>query len=887
MKKFYTWKDIDIELQLNKTEWPEEWIAIETYSDTIEVITTSEKKDDGFWQKLFKSLYDREEQTILLPLTGQRLQIEYSCEPDAVPRKKVITPLFKNIYLSGGREPSMPDQPLPAVPVIAFHSYKGGVGRTLSVISFVREITERFGGEKKVLIVDGDLEAPGLTWMAEEQSNNCDISYLDLLALLHSNGWSEDLLEKVSHRIEKSVLTFETQAIREQHYFIPAYREKEQLMGNYASPEILLSASTNKFILPEIFSDLGKKLGADLVIIDLRAGLSEYSAPFIFDPRVQKYFVSSTSMQSVYGTCLILRQMKDYFENKDFMPQILLTMVPTEEPLGDEVLAGIKGQLIGAITDTEDDGNGEKVETEESEDLELADYITEFEFDSRLIHLEGIAQVCEKLVNTDMRVQTRLLIDNLFSLEKEEEKEEKLDKVRIRRTLGNLYDFTKSEIVAEGSASSSMLCTDVIQRIAREFRREIPRIAVLGAKGSGKTYLYKQLLVKKDWNSFVKSVIPEAQKGEAPETVIVPVLASPDRNKFVPLLKQCVHHAENELGQGMVPDSVYAVNEERAKEYKEAEHSSAEWRDFWEKMLLTSAGNFSSLKELDRYLTERKRRVLFILDGIETLFDELTMTENAKRAIEALCRGLLNRVGEFGGGNIGVVVFLRKDLAEDAITTNFDQFKGQFSGFELNWSQTEALRLALWIAMQADDVLKPDIPLEKASREVIEQKLKKFWGSKLGKDDSKEAFTSRWVIAALSDFNGQLQARDIVRFLMYATENYATANLIYEDRFLMPAEIKKAIVPCSKGKVGELKQEIRSLSGVFEKLEALEKKEDKTLPLNLEKLPLTSEEIAAMMKQGYLRIYKEQYYIPEIIRHYLGFRYQTGARPKVLALLLK
>ena len=52
-------------------------------------------------------------------------------------------------------------------------------------------------------------------------------------------------------------------------------------------------------------------------------------------------------------------------------------------------------------------------------------------------------------------------------------------------------------------------------------------------------------------------------------------------------------------------------------------------------------------------------------------------------------------------------------------------------------------------------------------------------------------------------------------------------------------------------------------------------------------MKLSSEILSWMIKQGYLKIYKEQYYIPEIIRHHFGFRYQTGARPKVLALLLK
>ena len=134
-------------------------------------------------------------------------------------------------------------------------------------------------------------------------------------------------------------------------------------------------------------------------------------------------------------------------------------------------MTGIKGELIGAITDTKDNREGAEKEDEEDGDLELADYITEFEFDSRLIHQEGIVQVCGKLANTDMRVKTKELVGSLFSLGKEDKKSSDLEESRVRCALEKLYHFTKNEIVAEGSASSNMLCTDVIQRIAREFRR--------------------------------------------------------------------------------------------------------------------------------------------------------------------------------------------------------------------------------------------------------------------------------------------------------------------------------------------------------------------------------------------------------------------------------
>lgn len=42
-----------------------------------------------------------------------------------------------------------------------------------------------------------------------------------------------------------------------------------------------------------------------------------------------------------------------------------------------------------------------------------------------------------------------------------------------------------------------------------------------------------------------------------------------------------------------------------------------------------------------------------------------------------------------------------------------------------------------------------------------------------------------------------------------------------------------------------------------------------------------------MKQEGYLKIDNDRYYLLEIIRHALKFKYEKGARPKVLSLLLK
>ena len=76
----------------------------------------------------------------------------------------------------------MLSEDLPGVPVIAFHSYKGGVGRTLSLLAFVKAWSslKNLKNSKRLLIIDSDIEAPGITWLTTKSEEPL-FSYLDLL----------------------------------------------------------------------------------------------------------------------------------------------------------------------------------------------------------------------------------------------------------------------------------------------------------------------------------------------------------------------------------------------------------------------------------------------------------------------------------------------------------------------------------------------------------------------------------------------------------------------------------------------------------------------------------------------------------------------------------
>ncbi len=113
-------------------------------------------------------------------------------------------------------------------------------------------------------------------------------------------------------------------------------------------------------------------------------------------------------------------------------------------------------------------------------------------------------------------------------------------------------------------------------------------------------------------------------------------------------------------------------------------------------------------------------------------------------------------------------------------------------------------------------------------------------------------------MAALSDFNGQLQARDIIRFLEKAT--VTVGKPIYQDRYLMPAEIKKAVSECSNDKIGEIRDEIKALGLIFDKLENAPS-ENKILPFYSDTFQLSQAEEKLMKQKGYLRVDHERYYL--------------------------
>lgn len=865
--KLFTWKDVERELKLNKQRWSDHILGVDVYPEELYVYSYEDKKDVLSLLSHILNCRINDNDEIELEIGREKLHIVIETPDEGTLSNdgNIIVPLFKNILyqVNSSYDSSVISTKLSGVPVIAFHSYKGGVGRTLSLLSFVKAWSEKRGKDKTLLVIDADVEAPGLSWICDEYNKEQTISYLDFLEMTQQSKDVDSLVNKVKDRIKISTFSFENKERVCTQYFMPTYRYQAQLLDVYASPQSIVQGYNKRYFIGDVLSCLGKELSVDAVVVDLRAGISEFSAPILFDPRIKKYIVSSTSYQSCIGTKLLLSQLLKGIEiNEDsLMPEVLITMVQKNDDT-EEIHAIVREPYESNITDDKQD---------------LLDHVIyDFDYASELIRLDSLKGIMSALDERRCHEKMRDIVETNYPTNEIVMKEAYTIRNR-ERIINKIHCIAEKQLTAEGNENFPVMKTRAIKQLITVYAVEKPVAVIMGAKGAGKTYLYRELLKRKYWENFVNDM---SGTNYDERTVIVPLLASESYTQLVNYLGGCINNYNRLLEEYKVDDIYYQNNRTKAKDMLGDYHSNHEWSDFWKGIMVPEG--MTDLDRLNELCEKKGKRILFIVDGLEELFTNTLKRENERIAVSSLCKDVIGEL-KVKYDSISCLVFTRRDVIKNAVPTNFEQFSAQYKGLELLWSKAEALRLALWLVSEADEGFKEGLNgIEDAADNMIRRNLEKLWGKKLGKDISNEAYSSNWILAALSDFNGQLQARDIIRFLEYASSD--TEIVTYEDRYIMPKDIKNAIPKCSQKKIEEIEQEIEILKPIFQKLKDV-RDDDKKLPFTSGDFNLTKDEENILIQEGYLYNDMGKCYLPEIIRHALGFTYSKGARPKVLALM--
>lgn len=881
MADFITWLDIEREVKRkfkfkNKLENIK---AIYCYSSGMEVEYINDKElAISDLNEIFNDSIVRKEDELLLfvEIGGPEYLIELIPAIGVKKETNIVYPLWREHVYVENASFKQPEQWGDGPKFCAFHSFKGGVGRTTSLMTYASAALEN-ENIKKILLIDGDLEAPGLTlWLDAE--NLGKVTYTNFLeAIQFSEGKFDATIDFFAKELRKSSISIDGSS--KEIFVLPSALSLESIMDMPVTPDHISKNIDNPYILSDLLRLLGDKLEVDVILIDLRAGLSELSSPLIFDPRVEHFFVSTIAKQSVVGIGEVLKKIhssiKNTYPNLSDKPTVIISMLT--KLLRDSSSYTEAIQIVNEAYPAIED------EDVISQSIELL----EFDFDENLMSVSNIKDALSLLRKSSIYGSAKDWVADVELIEPSEEGD---DSQGNDSGLQRLYDTCQSFQFAENTSEDDMLVIDPIRNLAKNYADSLPNVVSIGAKGAGKTFTYLQVCKSKTWNNFIFKVNNKVKSSV--HANIFPWISSTNLNEKV--RGQVAEQRADCLTEisAHSPRSLF-LNVKKITDALASDTTS--WDDFWQNLLVSEIiGENKNLKDLNDYLISIDKSIVLLVDGIEDILFAPEKDVNHNSAIRSLLN-LPNAISDLQNRRIGLVCFVRADYVQSAIKQNVNQYVAKYQQFRLEWTPESFLRLAYWISAKAEVIDANELDAESGSLNFLLSNLERLWGKKLGRDNSKEASSARWVFAALCDLNGRLQARDLVRFLKFSADNMlkAPSNGIkvefWLDRLLAPEAIRRSLNSCSQEKVDEAEKEIKPLEQWINNLKNVSP-DLKKVPFNPQEVGLDLPLLTSLKELGVIyedtdQPNEERFYLPEIYRTGLQFSSAVGGRPRVQALL--
>lgn len=901
-ERLLTWLDVE-RIFKQKTElWshlPSGVHSIRCFSDGADIYHSAMLADMRSWlSELFGRAYDSSTDSIRLRIGETPYPLTFLEEKaqETTPYELPTYPLWRDVtYLKQRDESEATNESqgagiLPAAwptegpRVVSFHSFKGGVGRTTSLMTYVAAcLQDGRSAPVKLLVIDADLEAPGVSFWLDEM-NRPQVSFVQFLEAMHYPPVSvASSLDFFAQELRKTSLNVE--GAQRELFVLPAALELTDIQDMQVEPKHLASNPKNPWVLTDHLHALGAQLGVDAVFVDLRAGLSELASPLLFDSRVEHFFVTTIAAQSVAGMSEVLKRLHAFNSqlptNKriDAKPSVILSMLtPTLRELPEYAKAlDALGQAYPAPRD---------------ETMASGFQWLEADFSESLMSISSIRQALDVLKQSSLRKDAQEWATS-FSVCSSHVQQEGTPQSSIssaRDTAQAIYRICERIQFAERDTSSEMLITEPLRNLGKHYASDLPNTVIVGAKGAGKTFTFRQVINAGTWHEFLRRV--DSSPLTVADAVIFPILWSQSlddtaQENVRQIQQSCLDKLGNRAHSPIPGSQVKRLIDNALS------NPASHWDDFWNDLICQQFGlSGGNLAELNEQLTEARISIILTVDGVEDAFDSPD-TDVGRNAIQSLLR-LPNRLGEIPNRHLGSLLFVRADYVQAAIRQNLAQFLSRYAPFQLHWNPESFLRLAYWLCGQAGIIDATAALAESLPMHELLNRLERLWGKKLGGEASKEAHSTRWVYAALCDLRGRFQARDLVRFLRFAAEiESSRQGETWTDRILAPESMRKAIPRCSQEKVEEAATEIAPLRSWRQRMQD-ENITERRVPFSAAAMLLNNEQQAALQELGV--IYEDttagglgeaRLYLPEIYRTGLGFETSVGGRPRTQALLKK
>jgi MinD-like ATPase involved in chromosome partitioning or flagellar assembly len=780
------------------------------------------------------------------------------------------------------------------VPVVACLSVKGGTGRTTSAIAFSAAWARKSG--RRVLLVDADIEAPGITYLFESVAGSPRVSLEDIIVLAHGaeSAEAEDVVEFAAARLRD-------QSLSDEITVLPLRRDADEL----ASPSIRaehLSTENNPFALADLLSRIAAKLECSGVVIDVRAGLVPLGVNLALDPDVSPIFVTTLSSQSIRATAALTSFLAREVRRAGRTPRkplLVVNRVPSvfrQSGMDAQIVGPLVEKMIDSLVEDAEAGSGL---SDSIDDVEPLNQVSVPELPDIQVMSGRWDEFTAQLKTSGFAAATNSVFDSWIASELEQGK---VSGVTLCDDTPNfvsseaqrkLQHFASQLIAAESIQGSvpKPLVINALSSLVRRFQSDVPIAICEGAKGTGKTMAARYFTSQVTWRQACFSL---GEIEDAADAVLIPVVASLQVSPSVQDEFAAARSAAADSLGFFAPQEFYRTVTFLKQRLAENINEAA-WVDCWLDVAAWGVGFEAGAQGAGARFIEalrgRKLRAVLIFEGLEELYLS-AQDPGVDVAMRALLVSLPQRLRSEAGRPLGAIIFARRDTIDAAIRQNVDQFRREYSAFALSWTEDDVLELAAWISTLSGALLGLwDKNFSALPNEEKKERLELLWGRKLGPDDqpgkrTKEAYTAAWVVAVLSDLRGRLVPRDLVRLLATAAaiEPNDDERATFPTRLLIPRSIRGAIESTSEKKVAETKEEIPELKPIFEKFQS--RADEIAVPLTekaLQILAITSDEVKTLSRHGVVFEDGNMLEVPELFRRGLRLRH-GGARRSVVNL---
>lgn len=804
-------EDPEVQVKIKHTSLG--WLKLKIITNSFEgkLLDEREQKIDTLLEGINTNLgqYPVADYDLLTPQEATEQPPEYIQLP---------LPLWSDILMAP--EPDQPVQldedSLKRPLVVTFYSFKGGVGRSTALGLVASILATR---NRRVVMVDFDLEAPGISIMFRSNTERFNGEQYGVLDYLHQRYLTPDQnIPSIESCISQVNLP-----TRGELFLAPVGEYDENYIHRLAD---LDRRTLEKFYqgginpVSQLMEDIKTQLNPDVILIDARPGFNDTSAIALFDLADTAIICFSPTDQSFEGLRWVVqgvRKRREYQGKPDL--RFLLTPMPLVAPEQRQT-------WIARVEDWIEENWGLPDETT------VGELYYEIPYNPSITTLSSLVDIPKSLLNGYLPIADA--ID--ASLPDIQPNIQTTTNLENRETILNELQFeaaTAQEIEADNIPNIFHRTEDFPKFLSNR------NWLIRGAKGTGKSLLFRLFVeqpekAKELAHSEVNLSHVNFLPAHGQPRLQGPILESNDLASYeqqvgenswsifwlnYALLQLC--HALPELRSSLDLDEQLV---ELSAQDSPPHSPIVSWLVHRAQSPQAGSQAADELRTIDRWLRENNQGVWLLYDELDAGFGSTQKDYTRRRqALEALLAWWLE-----SGTSLKCIVpkiFLREDIWNQLNFTN----KGHYTGrsLQLRWDEADLWRLVLRQALTSSTTLSSFLEqklgvtvarLNAIELEQLRTSLYPLWGERMGR--TKKAYTYNWVRTRIADGKNNCFPRSLVLLLQEAVKREKDFSTEYSPEIVLrPKALIDAFPYVSEQRVDEVRNEYPELKEYLDRLQ--------------------------------------------------------------------